>query len=317
MSSRIDLPPFPDGWYRVASSADVAAGTVIPLHFFGRDLIAFRGESGSAHVLDAYCAHLGAHIGRGGFVDGEEVVCPFHNWHYDGGGQNVGIPYSDKPHRGAKLTCWPMVEVNGHLVVWNSPAGRTPDWEPPAIPEAVDPAFIRVEGGESWTIQSHVQEIFENTVDIAHFRFVHGVSGFGAVELVEEGPMFRSIASVTMQTSRGEVDGAIESELWGLGMDLVRQRGIGDARTIFTITPVEEDVVHASYTFFVPRDGDGPSKYGRAFMREFSRQINQDIPIWENKIYRATPRLAMGEGAIVDFRRWAHQFYDQPAPVAA
>lgn len=317
MSSRIDLPPFPDGWYRVASSADVAPGAVIPLHFFGRDLIAFRGEGGSAHVLDAYCAHLGAHIGRGGFVDGEDVVCPFHNWRYDGRGQNVAIPYRDKPHRAAKLTRWPMVEVNGHLFVWNSTGGRTPDWEPPEIPEAGDPAFIRIEGEESWTINSHVQEIFENTVDIAHFRFVHGVSGFGAVELVEEGPMFRSIASVTMQTSRGEVDGAIESELWGLGMDLVRQRGIRDARTIFTITPIDEDTVHASYTFFVPRDGDGPSRYGRAFMREFSHQINQDIPIWEHKIYRAHPRLAMGEGAIVDFRRWADQFYDHPAPVAA
>jgi hypothetical protein len=122
-----------------------------------------------------------------------------------------------------------------------------------------------------------VQEIFENTVDIAHFQFVHGVSGFGAVELVQDGPMFRSIASVTMKTPRGEVNGAVESELWGLGLDYVRQRGLGPGKTIFAATPVEEELVRASYTFFVEKNEETgePSNYGNGLMREFSRQITR------------------------------------------
>jgi hypothetical protein len=138
------------------------------------------------------------------------------------------------------------------------------------------------------------------------------VTGFGAVELIEDGPMLRSIASVTMQTGRGEVDGAIESEVWGLGLDVVRQRGIGDATVLFSVTPIDPGRVRARYTFMVPRDGDGPSRYGAAVMREFCRQIVQDIPIWERKRYRDRPKLAMGEGAILDFRRWAQQFYEAP-----
>ncbi len=303
----------PSGWYRVAAGAEVAAGEVQPLHLFGEELIVFRGESGNVSVLEAYCAHLGAHIGHGGMVKGDDIVCPFHHWRYDASGQNVEIPYRERPHRRARLRLWPVVERNGLIYVWYSPNGSAPDWEPPELAEATDPDFIWLEPPDTaWEIETHPQEVMENTVDIAHFRYVHGVTGFGAVELIEDGPMLRSIASVTMQTGRGEVDGAIESEVWGLGLDVVRQRGIGDATVLFSVTPIDPGRVRARYTFMVPRDGDGPSRYGAAVMREFCRQIVQDIPIWERKRYRARPKLAMGEGAILDFRRWAQQFYEAP-----
>jgi nitrite reductase/ring-hydroxylating ferredoxin subunit len=303
----------PSGWYRVAAAGDLAPGEMLPLHVFGQELIAFRGESGRVSVLDAYCAHLGAHIGHGGFVKGDDVVCPFHNWRYNAAGANVEIPYRERPQRAAKLRAWPTLERNGVVLVWFSPVGSAPDWEPPELAEASDARFIWLEPDDTtWDIRTHPQEVCENTVDIAHFRYVHGVSGFGAVELIEDGPTLRSIASVTMQTGRGEVDGAIESELWGLGLDVVRQRGIGEATVLFSITPIDDGLVRCRYTFMVPRDGDGPNRYGQAVMREFCKQITQDIPIWEHKIYRERPKLAMGEGAIVDFRRWAEQFYEDP-----
>jgi hypothetical protein len=46
---------------------------------------------------------------------------------------------------------------------------------------------------------------------------------------------------------------------------------------------------------------------GLGFARDFCKQIEQDIPIWENKIYRDRPQLARGEGAITEFRAWARQ----------
>jgi nitrite reductase/ring-hydroxylating ferredoxin subunit len=307
----------PSGWYRVAAARDVAPGEIAPLHLFGEELIVFRGDSGRVSVLDAFCAHLGAHIGHGGFVKDDDIVCPFHNWRYNAEGRNVEIPYRDRPHRAARLRAWPTLERNGLVLTWYSSTGAEPTWEPPELAEASDPGFIWLEPeNTAWEIRTHPQEVCENTVDIAHFRYVHGVSGFGAVELTDDGPTLRSVASVTMKTSRGDVEGAIESELWGLGLDIVRQRGIGDATVVFSITPIDEGLVRAGYTFLVPRDGDGPSRYGQAVIREFCKQITQDIAIWEHKLYRERPILAMGEGAIVDFRRWAEQFYEEP-PAAA
>jgi hypothetical protein len=50
---------------------------------------------------------------------------------------------------------------------------------------------------------------------------------------------------------------------------------------------------------------------GLGFARDFCTQIEQDIPIWEAKVYRDRPQLARGEGAITEFRSWAKQSYEE------
>ncbi len=41
----------------------------------------------------------------------------------------------------------------------------------------------------------------------------------------------------------------------------------------------------------------------------FCGGVSQDIPIWENKIYRDPPVLTRTEKLILEHRRWARQFY--------
>ena len=62
--SRFFTPPIPNGWFQIAYSDELTPGTVMPLRYFGKDLVAFRTESGQVAVLDAFCPHLGAQIGR-------------------------------------------------------------------------------------------------------------------------------------------------------------------------------------------------------------------------------------------------------------
>ena len=63
----------------------------------GLNLAVFRDENGEAHVLDAYCPHLGANIGIGGRVIGDCLQCPFHGWRFRGpDGRVTKIPYADK-----------------------------------------------------------------------------------------------------------------------------------------------------------------------------------------------------------------------------
>ena len=54
--SRFPYPAYANGWFRAAYSGDVAVGELKPLHFFGRELVIFRGEDGVARVFDAHCA---------------------------------------------------------------------------------------------------------------------------------------------------------------------------------------------------------------------------------------------------------------------
>ena len=53
-------------------------------YFAGLNLAVFRGEDGRAHVVDAYCPHIGANMAVGGRVSGSCIECPFHGWKFRG-----------------------------------------------------------------------------------------------------------------------------------------------------------------------------------------------------------------------------------------
>jgi hypothetical protein len=57
------------------------------------------------------------------------------------------------------------------------------------------------------------------------------------------------------------------------------------------------------------RDSEGISRFGRGHVRDTIAQLEADFPIWEHKVHRANPSLAIGEGPILAFRRWASRFY--------
>lgn len=315
MSQRHRFPfsTTPTGWYRVAYSHDIAGGQALPLYYFGRDLVCYRGASGAVHVFDAFCPHLGAHLGYGGRVEGDNIVCPFHSWVFDSSGVNVCVPYADRVNRKAQLTHRPAAEANGEVYVWFDEGNRPPWWDVPRLLEEGDDRYVW-HPGRRWTIRTHVQEVLENAVDIAHFPSVHGMADFGMVDLEEEGPMLRASNDVTFVTPRGNVNGTLISELWGLGINHVRPTGLVDAVAIFATTPVDDELTEIGYTFFVPRgdeanDGSAISNIGRGLIDQFHLGAMQDIPIWEHKCYHLTPALAAGDGPIMAFRRWAHQFY--------
>lgn len=63
----------------------------------GEQVAVFRAENGKAHVLDAYCPHLGANLAVGGRVLGDCLECPFHGWQFQGSdGKCVKVPYAEK-----------------------------------------------------------------------------------------------------------------------------------------------------------------------------------------------------------------------------
>ena len=69
--------PMPFGWFVVCYSDELAKGEVKPVTYFERELVVWRGEDGAPRVLDAYCPHLGAHLGYGGKVNGQRYSMPF------------------------------------------------------------------------------------------------------------------------------------------------------------------------------------------------------------------------------------------------
>jgi phenylpropionate dioxygenase-like ring-hydroxylating dioxygenase large terminal subunit len=303
--------PMPNGWFAVCFSDEVPAGTLRSARYFARDLVVLRGADGVARAFDAYCPHLGAHLGHGGKVEGDGIRCPFHGWRYDGSGRCVEVPYARKIPAKAALRRWEVVERNGLVFVWRHAAGAPPSWEVPVVAELTDGAWTAPERRD-WVIRSCSQEMAENTVDPAHFRWVHRTNTVPETESAEiRGHVLHVVSNNRVATPRGEQPGRIEIQAHGFGFGWTRFSGIADLLVLTTGSPIDDDHTHTRLQFAVKKlaSSDATRGVGRAFIAEIERQFQQDIPIWEHKIHLEHPLLVEGESDIATLRRWAKQFY--------
>jgi phenylpropionate dioxygenase-like ring-hydroxylating dioxygenase large terminal subunit len=309
MTRRFPMP-MPFGWFAVAYADELAPGAVRPLRYFGRDLVLWRGEDGLPRVMDAHCPHLGAHLGHGGRVEGASVRCPFHGWRFDGEGRCVEVPYARRVPPRAAVGVWPTVERNRVVWVWYHPRREPPRWEVARVPETEDPGWTDFERYR-WTVRSHSQEMGENSVDPAHFRFVHGTLTVPRGEWSFDGIERVMIQRTRVRTPRGEVDAVIESRSRGIGAGYTRFSGICETVLVNSTTPIDTGTLDVRFAFTQPRAAGGAPQGGvaAAIIANIVKQLDEDIPIWEHKTYRERPLLCDGDGPIPAFRRWMSQFY--------
>jgi aminopyrrolnitrin oxygenase len=121
----IDLfPEWPASWYLFCTKRELARGPVSKL-MLGRQLVAFRGESGRLGIMDARCAHMGADLGCGK-VEGDTVVCPYHNWRYGIDGVCTQAPGIVEAPRFARQRAFPVAERHGLIFFFNGPEALFP-----------------------------------------------------------------------------------------------------------------------------------------------------------------------------------------------
>jgi nitrite reductase/ring-hydroxylating ferredoxin subunit len=303
--------PLPDGWFQVAYSDDLAVGEVETLRYFARDLIAFRGEDGEAHVFDAHCPHLGAHLGYGGQVVSDRLRCPFHSWEFDGSGRCVHLPYAKRIPAKAAIRSWPVCEKNGMLMLYHDKQGRPPTRDVPKVPEYESDEWSDYYRRD-FVIRSQAQELAENTVDPAHFKFVHGTAELPRAKAwIDEDQVFRVNMDYPIVMGDQRQNGEIEIAAHGLGFGISRFDGIVNTTVVIGGTPIDEDHVHNRLSFMVKKldTEEATAGIGRAFVDEISRQFSEDMPIWENKVFWERPVLCDGDGPIALLRKWAAQFY--------
>jgi nitrite reductase/ring-hydroxylating ferredoxin subunit len=329
--------PTPNSWYAVAFSDDLKPGGVLARMVAERDLVVFRTAAGAACAFDAYCPHLGAHMGLGGRVEGETLRCPFHAFRYDTTGRCVATGYGTKPPPTARAGVWPLREVDGIVFVYYDSQGRPPAWEPPALETHGWTPLIH----RTFDLHDHAQETVENSVDLGHFAIVHGYSEVTVrSDPVIDGAHFQTAYSASrpmpvLGRFGARVRFDFEIDLYGLGCSIVTigvpSYGV-TARLFVLATPTVKDRIDLALALSL-REIDDPARVHplarivpRSLLQGFiARTIHQgivhdarqDFVIWEHKRYTHRPTLAQGDGPIGAFRLWARQFYAQPEPVAA
>jgi len=297
--------PIPKGWFALMAEDELAPGQVARVEALGKEFVVFRTESGTPSVVDPYCPHLGAHLGVGGTVSGETLVCPFHGWRFDSEGRCTEVPYAKRIPPKAQITHYETRLVNGWIFVWHDPAGSSPNYEIPAVPGFEDAAWCPPVRHE-WTIGAQFQELFENICDPAHFLYVHQTSTFPESKVTFAGATARSLNHATMPTRKGEIEGTIDAYTIGPGFGYVLYDIVTDMLQITSSLPLDDHRTMIRHEFRV-REGD---RVGPALIRQICMQMGQDIPIWENKTYHAAPVLCDGDGPIAGGRKWMAQFYN-------
>jgi phenylpropionate dioxygenase-like ring-hydroxylating dioxygenase large terminal subunit len=304
---RPEPPPVPNGWYAAASSASLEAGQVASFVAVERHLVVFRDAEGAAHVLDAHCPHMGAHLG-GGSVHGDTLQCPYHGWRYGGDGTVVEIPYAKGAHIPSKacVRSYPVAEQDGLVLFWYHAAGAEPAYAVPTFDEAQDPTWSAPHEYHGELVAS-LQDMAENNVDYTHFYFVHGRDA-----LDESTSQFRTDGPFSTVVERfEEQDLTFTRYTYGPGIALIRIPNL--ATVLTTTTPIDRRHVRLLWHFYFPPgleavaddiiDGVvGPHGLGA------------DEPIWRDKVFLERPLLVKGDGPITEFRRWYEQFYEGSRP---
>ena len=163
----------------------------------------------------------------GGQVCGGRLVCPFHGFEYDVTGQCVATPYADPP-RSARLRVFETREVCGLIFAWWGIEGREPQW--PLHPQEPDQTGWSDLNIKTVRFPGHPQETTENSVDLAHLRYVHGYDNVKRVgSLTVDGPYldsrfdFRSIRKIA-KLAVLTLNFSVKTKIFGLGYSFVEIR---------------------------------------------------------------------------------------------
>lgn len=304
------MPKFAKGWYLVCWSQDLKPGGVMPLRYFGRDYVLFRGENGEATLLSAHCPHLGAHLGYGGRVEGNEIICPFHAWRFASSGRCTEVPYAKRIPPRAAVDAFRVHEHSGMILAYFGPEGSEPEYEVPVIEELNDPAWTPMQYSQI-EIATHPREVIENIADYAHFLPVHNTL-IDDFRVVIDGPRATQHSVGRGHNLKNEPIPVVSVATYhGPAIQFTRLQWAYDMVLINAHIPIEENKLLLRFGVTL-KAGVGvtlPPAVLDAHIAAARDGYFEDVAIWENKCWRDQPVFADGDGPIGEVRKWYSGFF--------
>lgn len=325
------LPPFPEGWYFVGSRRVVLKEKLIQKIWMGKKVVVWCDDKERICVAESACPHLGSELGpdAGGKIRDGCLVCPFHGYEYDATGRCVATPYAPPP-KATQLRVFETRVMDDLIFAWWGNGGRPSQWDLPEDPP-MDTDWGKI-GYRTMKFPGHPQETTENSVDIAHLRYIHGYDSVHPVGSVSvDGPYLKSCFDFkrtrTIAGVKSLYDVSAITHVYGFGYSYVdiREHSIGmDARLWVLATPIDDKLLEMTLAGQVrelrkpKRFFAGlrflPPKWRTKIMNQIiltaqKRDVLQDVTIWGKKQYRSRPRLCQSDGEIGKYRRYCEQFY--------
>lgn len=322
---------FARGWFMIGTAAE--ANTVpVAIRYFGKDLVLYRGETGTPHLIDAYCPHMGAHLAKnttsyivrdGEQVQGDSIRCPFHGWRFGADGRCDNIPYSpDFIPKAARLQTYTVVERGGILWMWHDPEGLEPEYDLPDFGGHYGaPGWVEWKIDFMGDLDSHGIEIVDNMADYGHFIPIHGAKDFRYFANEFKGHSLHQHYSAGHRTLTAAEGDQLVLDTWYEGPGFLQSEMAGEFASFIMIanTPIEDGRTRTWHALMVQvNDGTRPitedDRAAALAYQEGSRlAFAQDVEIWQNKRPSINPLAIPSDGPYGKVRLWYKQFFNPRA----
>ena len=319
-------PGYPYGWFRIADCDEIPEGGIVRRSVCDEEFIivknSYENFSEVISVYEPYCPHNGTDLGRNGFIRNGKIVCQFHEWEFDcDDGACTKIPYGDDCSMlaNAKLKKAHIKVWNGCILIWYHPDKIDPLWEPEWNPK-IPLSDLKVLGNIAHNLACLVDDIHENSADLAHFQFLHKSNLIPFLDSQWEGYTWNAFTHMGVGTidhyfKLFGTNWLCSSTEWrniGPGIIAINTTMplFGKMILIDTTTPRGPYHTERNITIY------GSKRISRLLFRlpcwMFFFVTMQDNRIWNWKKKMETPLYTKNEHELARFRRWFKRFYVQP-----
>jgi nitrite reductase/ring-hydroxylating ferredoxin subunit len=267
-------------WYPVALSSSVPKGKVVGREIGDGRIVVYRGEDGVVRAMSAYCKHMGADLGVGGEVVGNNIRCPFHHWAYGDGGQCQHIPAGDDIPKRARLFHFASQEQFGLIWVF---FGETPLYDLQTFEDFDDEKHVvrSYEVQLSEKLNSEPWLATSNVFDLVHLRFLHKVNIVNS-EIEEIDPYRRRMSWVADMGEKAA--GGLRLDIQVYGMNSLRSKGDQGGRLKWYIAASVPSVREGTKFFLtiVTSKDAGAEEFLDRQAAMHTQILNEDVPILNN-----------------------------------
>jgi 3-ketosteroid 9alpha-monooxygenase subunit A len=158
-------------------------------------------------------------------------------------------------------------------------------------------------------LKTRPAEIVEIVADSAHFPVVHRTE----VEKFENIYEGHKATQHTVGSAEPPQGGRDDFDIWatyhGPAFQISDMRGVLHSRLFLAHTPIDENSLDLRFAVMLKKSGPRTDEFAQFYVENLRLGFHEDIAIWENKVYRQTPRLVDGDGPIGKLRTWYKQFF--------
>lgn len=316
----------PNFWYPVLGARELRDRPV-KIERFGENLVVWRGASGAPHIFENHCPHRRAPLSLGK-IDGDELICAYHGWRFNGSGGCAGIPLEDpSPAALARhaVKSYPAAERGGYIWMFYGDHEKASPLVLPA--ELEDAEWLGFRADYLW--DTNWMNILDNVIDPLHAIFLHAgavtqrnrakFKGFRVTREDDRGFSLGKLG-VLDDGSVGPVEGEVEFLLPNIvRLDIADGTKDGVYRVLIMPTPIHDGKACAFY-FRARRTTDLWSRLRwQVWWAMHGRQVHKvaaedrDIlcglePI---EVARSKEHLAGSDMGVVSLRRKIQEAYQQ------